>query len=121
MSKPPASKLIHLVTNTDIARSAQPPNLDDVADVRGWSSEHGFSYPAAPEPVYPDPLSEERKLAGDLLRRAQSGVTSSHIRGEFIPAYVPFEARTQLLVLTLAGGLAGLLLYSFFTRKPLIE
>lgn len=115
------NNLVPLVTGGDIARNAHAPNPADVVNVGGWAQQRGFGWQPPAPPATPNPYSEKSSVSGDYLRRVQSLVPGSNSTGEFLPAYVPFESRTQLLVLTLAGGLAGVMLYSFFTRKPLIE
>jgi hypothetical protein len=60
-------------------------------------------------------------MSRNYALREQSGVAGPNVTGEFMPAFVPMAQRNQLLVLTLAGGLGALLLYSFWTRKPMME
>lgn len=114
-------RLQYLVTEVDVARNAQRPNLPDVASTQTWARQQGFSWPTPLPGQYPDPYAEKNSVTRAYVMRQQSGTAGPNVTGEFMPAFVPMAQRNQLLVLTLAGGLGALLLYSFWTRKPLIE
>lgn len=112
------------VTKSDIAASAQAPNPDDVVLMDRWAKRKGVSLP----PVGQfqgfqglDHHAERKQLTRDYNVRRGDGAVGPNVGGEFKPPMLDYSQRTQLLVLTLACGTAGLLLYAFFAKKPIID
>lgn len=112
-----------LVTKKDQSTHGAEPGVDDVADVGRWAARHGVALPAPPPDTSPDPNVERDDMTGVLGRRAATGRAGPGMEytAELRPPFVSITSRTHLLALTLVCGFGGLMLYSFFSGKPLIE
>ena len=110
------------VTQFDIEQNAAPTDVQDFPDIDTWTSLHGISKVEVEKQFFPDNTKAEKTRARDLRLRAQAGISTGNndFGGEFqIKTYSP-EERNKILVMSIAGGLVAVLIYSFFTRKPLL-
>jgi hypothetical protein len=112
-----------LVTKHDESTHGVDPGVDDVPNMRGWAQRHSVPLPDPPAATGPDPNAERDAMTGVLGRRAATGRAGPGMDyvSELMPPFVSITSRTHLLGLTLVCGFTGLMIYSFFSGKPLIE
>ena len=115
----------YLVSSQDAqTNTGNVNNITDVMQVDRWSKVHGANYPSGPSYEMPD-LSEAveiaKQQAGQMMNRASSGFTTQNPFNEITPRLFTASERQGLLFMSLGGGLLALLLFSFFSGKPLIE
>ena len=115
MSLPP------FVTSGDIERTASRPNLPDVANMQQWAASRGVSIPTAERASLGDPLKERFEVSSAYLRRQQAQAVGPSVWGQWQPPFVGPTSRLQLLGLTVAAGLVGVLAWSFMTKRPFVE
>lgn len=99
-------------------------NITDIMEVQRWIKVHGADYPAGPSYQMPDldgAVEIAKQQAGQLANRASSGFTTQNPFNEITPRLFTASERQGLLIMSLGGGLLALLVFSFFSGKPLVE
>lgn len=115
----------YLVTTQDAETNTGNRNpIPDIMDVQRWTKVQNAEYPAGPSYQMPDldgAVEIAQRQAGQMVNRAASGFTTQNPFNEITPRLFTASERQGLLVMSLGGGLLALLLFSFFSGKPLIE
>lgn len=116
-----------LITERDSRTNTGTQNvIPDVMDTSRWLKAHGplsaFQIPNTYQaPDLDGAVAVAQQQAAQLQNRASSGFTTQNPFEEVAPRLFTAEERQSLLVMSLGGGLLALLVFSFFSGKPLIE
>ncbi len=115
----------YLITERDAETNTGNVNpIPDIMEVSRWIKVHGADFPTGGFYQPPDlsgAVDIAKQQAGQMQLRASSGFTTQNPFEEITPRLFTADERQGLLIMSLGGGLLALLIFSFFSGKPLVE
>lgn len=110
------------VSASDVRQTGASVQVSDVPDMSMFASTYGVGIPVTPfSKVFNTDAVAEQFVAETARRAAQSGTLGTFHSTEATPVLYSPAQRQYVLIGTLAGAGVALLLYSFFSGKPILE
>lgn len=110
------------VSAQDVKATGASVQVSDVPDMSQFASTYGVGIPVSPfSKLFNTDAVAEQFVAENARRATQPGTLGTYHSTEATPVLYSPAQRQYVLIGTLAGAGVALLLYSFFSGKPILE